>query len=224
MTYDPVRTEAALIELNFSLDLPTSLDEGPAVGWTAPDGEDDGWWIGTIYGHAVGIRHLHTDADSLGVLEISAHDSDVPNHAVAEMVTRYLRLDDDHSRIRNALSEDHVLTEIMGHWPGLTLLRQEPWECLASFIISAQCHLPRIKRNMQNLAEACGVNGTAWGQRVYRVPEPAAVARLGESELRHIGLGFRAPFLHSAAIRIAEGDVELDGLRKLPYRCAPRLQ
>ncbi len=220
MTSDRVRTEAARIELTSSLDLPASLDEGQAFGWTAPDGEADGWWIGTVYGHAVRIRHLDAKADNLGVLEVSAHNPDLPDDASVEMVTRYLRLDDDHSRIRNALSEDSVLTEIMGRWPGLTLLRQEPWECLASFIISAQCHLPRIKRNMQNLAEACGVSGTAWGEKVYRVPEPAAVTRLGESELRRIGLGFRAPFLASAAIRIAEGDVELDELRTLPYEDA----
>ncbi len=220
MTSDTVRAETARIELTSPLDLPTSLDEGQAFGWTAPDGEADGWWIGTVYGHAVRIRHLDAKADSLGVLEVSAHDADVPNDAAAEMVTRYLRLDDDHSRIRNALSEDSVLTEIIGRWPGLTLLRQEPWECLASFIISAQCHLPRIKRNMQNLAEACEASGKAWGQTVYHVPEPAAVARLGETRLRRIGLGFRAPFLDSAAIRIAEGDVELDELPTLPYEDA----
>ncbi len=220
MGNDNVRAQAAHIELTSPLDLPASLDEGQAFGWTAPDGEADSWWIGTVYGHAVRIRHADTETDSLGVLEISAHDPDLPNDSAAEMVTRYLRLDDDHSGIRHALSEDAVLMEIMGRWPGLTLLRQEPWECLASFIISAQCHLPRIKRNMQNLAEACGVSGTAWGEKVYRVPDPAAVARLGEKQLRYIGLGFRAPFLDSAAIRIAEGDVELDELRSLPYEDA----
>ncbi len=220
MGNDKVRARAAHIELTSPLDLPASLDEGQAFGWTAPDGEADGWWIGTIYGHAVRIRHADTETDSLGVLEVSGHDPDLPNDAAAEMVTRYLRLDDDHSGIRHALSEDSVLMEIMGRWPGLTLLRQEPWECLASFIISAQCHLPRIKRNMQNLAEACGVSCTAWGEKVYHVPEPASVARLGETQLRRIGLGFRAPFLASAAIRIAEGDVELDELRTLPYEDA----
>ena len=220
MTSDTVRAEAARIELTSPLDLPASLDEGQAFGWTAPDGEADGWWIGTVYGHAVRIRHTDKKSDSLGVLEVSAHEADVSNDAAAEMVTRYLRLDDDHSQINVALSEDSVLTEIMGRWPGLTLLRQEPWECLASFIISAQCHLPRIKRNMQNLAEACEASGKAWGQTVYRVPEPAAVARLGEARLRRIGLGFRAPFLDSVAIRVAEGDVELDELRTLPYEDA----
>ena len=220
MGNDKVRAQAAHIELNSPLDLPASLDEGQAFGWTAPDGEADGWWIGTIYGQAVRIRHADTETDSLGFLEVSAHDHDLPNDAAAEMVTRYLRLDDDHSQIRDALSEDAVLMEIMGRWPGLSLLRQEPWECLASFIISAQCHLPRIKRNMQNLAEACRVSGTAWGEKIYRVPDPAAVARLGETQLRRIGLGFRAPFLASAAIRIAEGDVELDELRTLPYEDA----
>ncbi len=220
MGNDTVRARVTRIELNSPLDLPASLDEGQAFGWTAPDGEADGWWIGTVYGHALRIRHVDTQADNLGVLEVSAHAPDLPDNASAEMVTRYLRLDDNHAQIRDALSEDAVLAEIMERWPGLTLLRQEPWECLASFIISAQCHLPRIKRNMQNLAEACGVSGTAWGEKVYRVPEPAAVARLGETRLRDIGLGFRAPFLASAAIRVAEGDVELDELRMLPYEDA----
>lgn len=211
------QSQAARIELTAAIDLPASLDEGQAFGWTVPDNEADGWWIGTIYGHAVRIRQVNSEGDPPGVLEVSAHDADLADDAAAEIVTRYLRLDDDHSRIRNALSEDPVLKEILQRWPGLTLLRQEPWECLASFIISAQCHLPRIKRNMQSLAEACEVSGIAWGQTVYRVPDPAAVARLGETQLRRIGLGFRAPFLASAAIRIAEGDVELDELRTLPY-------
>ena len=220
MGNDKARGEVARIELSPPLDLPASLDEGQAFGWTAPDGENDGWWIGTVYGHAVRIRQVHSNDDGAGLLEVSAHDPDLPNDTAANMVVRYLRLDDDHSRVRHALSTDAVLGEIMARWPGLTLLRQEPWECLASFIISAQCHLPRIKRNMQNLAEACEVSGTAWGQTVYRVPDPAVVARLGEIELRRIGLGFRAPFLASAAIRIAEGDVELDELRSLPYEDA----
>lgn len=217
MCSDEARAQAAQIELTSPLDLPASLDEGQAFGWTAPNDESNGWWIGTVYGHAVRIRHADANTDTPGVLEVSAHDPDLTDDVAAEMVTRYLRLDDNHSRISRALSSDPVLAEIMERWPGLTLLRQEPWECLASFIISAQCHLPRIKRNMQNLAEVCGVSATAWEETVYRVPAPAAVARLGESELRRIGLGFRSPFLASAAIRIAEGDATLDELRTLPY-------
>ena len=220
MRNDSASAEVARIELSSPLDLPASLDEGQAFGWAAPDGVADGWWIGTIYGHAVRIRQVNSNDDSAGFLEVSAHDPDLPNDTAAEIVSRYLRLDDDHSRIRDALSTDAVLEEIMARWPGLTILRQEPWECLASFIISAQCHLPRIKRNMQNLAEACDVSGTAWGQTVYRVPEPPEVARLGEHSLRRIGLGFRAPFLASAAICIAEGDVKLDELRSLAYEDA----
>ncbi len=211
----------ARIDLTFPLDLPVSLDEGQAFGWTAPsEAAGEGWWTGTIAGHPLRIRHVNADPGGSGVLEVSAHDAALGNDAAASLVIRYLRLDDDHARIRHALSEDAILAEIVERWPGLTILRQEPWECLASFIISAQCHLPRIKRNLQNLAEACGVHGMAWGQAVYRVPEPAAVAGLGEERLRALGLGFRAPFLASAAASIAAGDVDLDGLRALPYEDA----
>ena len=217
MASEPDGVMLAGIELTWPLDLPASLDEGQAFGWTAPEREDGGWWIGTVYDHAVRIRHVDAGPDKPGALDVEAHDAGLGNDAAAGMVTRYLRLDDDHEAIWRELSRDAVLDEIMGRWPGLSLLRQAPWECLASFIISAQCHLPRIKRNMQNLAEACGVSSTAWGQTVYRVPEPDAVARLGEMRLREIGLGFRAPFLASAAIRIAEGEIDLDALQATSY-------
>ncbi len=217
MAGEPEGVTAAHIELAWPLDLPASLDEGQAFGWTAPEREDGGWWIGTVYGHAVRIRHVDGSPDTPGALNVEAHDAGPGNDAAAAMVTRYLRLDDDHEAIWRDLSRDAVLGEIMGRWSGLSVLRQAPWECLASFIISAQCHLPRIKRNMQNLAEACGVSSTAWDQTVYRVPEPDAVARLGEMRLREIGLGFRAPFLASAAIRIAEGEIDLDALRSGSY-------
>ena len=220
MQTDEAGADASRIELGFPLDLPASLDEGQAFGWTAPDGEDGGWWIGTVYGHAVRVRHVGVSADSPGSLRVEAHEAGLSDEAATEMIVRYLRLDDDHAVIRRELSRDSTLAEILGRWPGLSLLRQEPWECLASFIISAQCHLPRIKRNMQNLAEACGVSGTAWGQTVYRVPGPAAVARLGEARLREIGLGFRAPFLASAAIRIAEGKIDFNALRSMEYEDA----
>ncbi len=214
---DTAGGEAARIELDSPLDLPASLDEGQAFGWSAPEGEDGGWWIGTVYGHPVRIRHIDDGGDGRGALEVEAHDAGLSDGAAAGMVVRYLRLDDDRTAIRRALSADATLAEVMERWPGLGLLRQEPWECLASFIISAQCHLPRIKRNMQNLAEACGVSGAAWGQTVYRVPEPDAVARLGEGRLREIGLGFRAPFLASAAVRIAEGEIDFGALRSSSY-------
>ena len=170
MASEPDGVTAARIELAWPLDLPASLDEGQAFGWTAPEREDGGWWIGTVYGHAVRIRHVDAGPDSPGALDVEAHDAGPGNDAAAGMVTRYLRLDDDHEAIWRELSGDAVLGEIMERWSGLSVLRQAPWECLASFIISSQCHLPRIKRNMQNLAEACGVSSTAWGQTVYRVP------------------------------------------------------
>ena len=59
-----MRAQAARIGLTSPLDLPASLDEGQAFGWTAPDGEADEWWIGTIYGHPVRIRHVEANADT----------------------------------------------------------------------------------------------------------------------------------------------------------------
>ncbi len=220
MAGDASGVTVARLELTWPLDLPASLDEGQAFGWTAVQAEDGEWWIGTVCGQAVRVRHGDATHESPGVLYVAAHDAKLPAAVAVGMVASYLRLDDDHAAIRRGLSQDPVLAGIMQRWPGLSLLRQETWECLASFIISAQCHLPRIKRNMQNLAEACGASSEVWGRTVYRVPPPEDVARLGESRLREIGLGFRAPFLASAASSIGEADVNLEALRLLTYEDA----
>ncbi len=209
----------ARIELTWPVDLAASLDEGQAFGWSAPE-SDDGWWIGVVSGQPLRVRHVEADSKSPGALEVAARPPDGDAEQAASMVSRYLRLDDDLAGISEALSADAVLAPIERRWRGLRLLRQEPWECLVSFVISAQCHLPRIKRNMQNLAEACGAADEAWGQTVYRVPEPDVVAQLGEARLRQIGLGFRAPFLASAAAMVVEGALSLAALRAMPRESA----
>jgi N-glycosylase/DNA lyase len=41
-------------------------------------------------------------------------------------------------------------------------------------------------------------------------PEPGVIARAGERRLREFGLGYRAGFVHRAAVRLASGEVRLE--------------
>ncbi len=49
----------------------------------------------------------------------------------------------------------------------------------------------------------------------HRFPRPEVLARASERALRNCGLGFRAPYLKLAAAAVAQGKVDLEGLRGL---------
>ena len=98
---------------------------------------------------------------------------------------------------------------------GLRLLRQEPWECLASFILSSTKQIVQIQ---QIIARLCARFGEPVAVPPGHPPAPAfpAAARLAactEGELRDCKMGFRAPNLLQAAQRGAAGQLDLDGLR-----------
>ena len=101
---------------------------------------------------------------------------------------------------------------------GLRLLRQDPWECLASFILSSTKQIVQIRQVISLLCERYGESvaalpghGPAWG-----FPSPARLAGVSEAELRACKMGFRAPYLLATARRIAERQFDLARLSRLP--------
>ena len=215
---EPVsRASAAHIELTWPLDLRVTLDEGQAFGWSESTDDGPTTWVGSMFGRVVRIRHQDGGGDEPGWLEVVAQGIGLSPDDLTSLVSRYLRLDDDHPRIALELASDEVLSPIVAAWPGLWLLRQDPWECLVSFILSAQCHLPRIRLNLEALSQACSLRGSAWGQDVHPMPAPEAIIALGEPRLRQLGLGFRAPNLLAAAHDVGDGSIDLEALRAVPY-------
>ena len=49
-------------------------------------------------------------------------------------------------------------------------------------------------------------------------PKPVDLAEAGEAELRRLKLGFRAPYVHQAAIAVAEKRLDLEYLVAAPYQ------
>ncbi len=119
-----------------------------------------------------------------------------------ETLRHYFRLDED-PRIH--LEHAAELRSVPGFLPllGLRLLRQDPWETLASFICSAAANIRKITSCVEAIAEAWG--DPIDGSSRHAFPPPEAIARVGEADLRVLGLGFRAPYLAATARRIAAG-------------------
>jgi N-glycosylase/DNA lyase len=128
----------------------------------------------------------------------------------------YLQTDVDLDDVLATFPDDEPMRLAVRHARGLRLLRQDPWECLASFILSSTKRIAQIQQIIGLLCERFGERVAAeGGDRIWHAfPTPGRLAACGELELRACKMGFRAPGLLSTGRLIASGAVDLDGLRR----------
>lgn len=125
----------------------------------------------------------------------------------------FLGLDQDYSRIERSLREDRRLWSALDAYPGLRILRQDPWECTAAFITSIASNIPRITGNIADMARTFGKPLQLGGILVHSFPRPDRLE--DEDALRRLRLGFRAAYLVQAA-RLARSGI-LEEIGALSY-------
>jgi N-glycosylase/DNA lyase len=138
--------------------------------------------------------------------------------ADGNFVRSFFGLDTDLEAVRAALERDPVLRPLLSRLRGLRLLRQEPWECAVAFICSSCSNIPRITRNLEDLARRFGppvaLDGRAW----HALPRPGAFP--DARRLRPVRLGYRARYLSATAAAV--GPAGPEPLRRLPLAEARR--
>jgi N-glycosylase/DNA lyase len=113
---------------------------------------------------------------------------------------------------------DATLQRAVPECLGLRLLRLDPWECLASFILSSTKQIVQIR---QIVALLCGRYGkpvtVPTGEAsAFEFPTAERIASLDEAQLRECKMGFRAPNLLATARRVASGECSLARIARLP--------
>ncbi len=183
------------------------------------------WYSGVVRGNLIRIRQASPR-------RLEFYSAPRPETAVIPLLRRYFRLDDDLDAIHREICRDRRVAAMVERYPGLRILRQEPWECLVAYICSANSNIRRIHQVMERIAESFGspidLNGDLDGEpggdldgfRRYSFPAPAQLVEAGEAELRRLGLGFRAPYVERATREVVEGSLDLNALAQLPYTSA----
>ena len=202
------------LEVGHPFDLAATVHSGQSHRWRR-DGEGDEWHWGIVYDNLVKIRSRRLGPSAAVCLEFSAAIANGGD--AASQVERFFRLDDDVESIRADISRDPRVAEMVGLYPGLRLLRVDPWECMISFICSANSNLPRIHANVESIAETYGRRLVVDGHVRFTLPTPSELAEAGERRLRDLGLGFRAPYVAAAAVAVAGGALDLEALRRMAY-------
>ena len=189
-------------------DLTGTLESGQAFRWNRVDGG----WNGVIHNRWV---RLSRDEFSI-TAEAAAPVSDW------SWLTNYLQSNLDLSLVVATFPDDEPIRAAVNACRGLRLLRQDPWECLASFILSSTKQIVQIRQIVSVLCERFGdpIPAAAHYAPAFGFPSPARLARASEAELRACKMGFRAPYLLETARNVAEGITNLERLRELPVEMA----
>jgi len=177
-------------------DLAATLGSGQVFHWRP----EHGGFCGLIDRTPVFLRQ-----DESGRLQVT------PGAEAA--AAAYLALDHDLDAIVASFpADDAALARAVAYAPGLRLIRQPAWECLATFITSSLKQVPHISRISHTLREKYGELVPLGDRLLHAYPSAEVVARAGETALRQCGLGYRAGFLAATARLVADGTLDLSFL------------
>lgn len=199
----PRRYGAASIRVASPYNLRRTLECGQVFRWTV-NREDA---VGIFQGRRWSVRQegdlLRAQRDGLPTVR----DSPAP-------LWGHLATDAPLSRIEGTLARDPVLGRILPQTSGIAIMRQDPWECLISFVISAFNNIPKIRMSVDRLCRRFGDPLPGGG---FGFPTPARLADARLPALRVCILGYRAPYVRGVARAVADRKLELSRLATLPY-------
>ena len=184
-------------------DLAATLESGQVFRWR----QQNGSWTGVVGRNRV---RLLQKPDGIS----AEADGPVENW---DWLREFLQTDVELGTILKTFPDDEPMNHAVAACRGLRILRQEPWECLASFVLSSTKQIVQIRQIVAQLCECFGeplANGTGPD---HAFPTAQRIAGVTERDLRNCKMGFRAPNLLAAARDIAEGRMDLKKIARLQY-------
>jgi N-glycosylase/DNA lyase len=178
------------------LDLDHTLSCGQAFRWKKIDGQ----WKGIVAGEEVVLQQVGNDVDV---------QTSLTEHAVRD----YFRCDDDNETIFSEIGRDRYVASLLRRYDGLRILRQDPWECSASYILATYTNVPRI---IQMVERVCRAFGTRSSEETYSFPSPDQILKKNDKAAT-CGLGFRCDRFVEFARRVSKGEVDFESLKRASY-------
>ncbi|MDD3378943.1 MAG: DNA glycosylase [Candidatus Methanomethylophilaceae archaeon] len=189
------------IELDVSLD-PT-LGCGQAHRWRKTANS----WEGVLGNEVVTLTQTENGFDCSG-------SSD------KNKLLKYFRNEDDLAEIIKDISNsDPYVANLSKACPGLRILRQNRWECLATYVLATNVNIKRIAKMTEAV---CDTFGTDLGKR-REFPTPKQILDKKENT-KMCKLGFRENRFIELAERTENGEIDLDTISEMDYeRCTKEL-
>lgn len=132
----------------------------------------------------------------------------------------FFRNDDDIEKIIKSISKDKTTKLAVKKYLGLRLIRQDPFQCFISFIVSSNSNIQKIKSSLEKISIKFGTKIKFDNQEFYGFPEPIKIANVSIQEIQSCGVGYRAKFIIDAAKMVESNEIDFEHLKKLNYHDA----
>ncbi|MDR2090982.1 MAG: hypothetical protein LBP62_04955 [Clostridiales bacterium] len=116
---------------------------------------------------------------------------------------KYFDLNKNYDIIKDKYGSNAAVADAIEYSGGIRMLRQDCFETVISFIISANNNIPRIKAIIERLCKKSGRDMD--GGLFNAFPEPFEMRDLSEEFYKSIGAGYRASYLYKTVRAINDG-------------------
>jgi N-glycosylase/DNA lyase len=184
----------------FSIDVDNSINSGQVFLWEK-QGSD---WYGI---------------DGQDILKINKNGV---IKSIRNLKTDFFRKNDNIEEIIKSISKDKTVKEAVKEYEGLRLFRQDPFQCLISFIISSNSNIQKIKNSLEKITKKFGKKVKIQNKEFFLFPEPEKMAKATIDEIKSCGVGYRAPFIKEAARMVILKKIDFEYLKKCDYHEAKK--
>jgi len=184
----------------FSIDVDKSINSGQVFLWEK-QGSD---WYGI---------------DGQDVLKINKNGV---IKSIRNLKTDFFRKNDNMQEIIKSISKDKTVKKAVKEYEGLRLFRQDPFQCLISFIISSNSNIQKIKNSLEKIAKKFGKKVKIQNKEFFLFPEPEKIAKATIDEIKSCGVGYRATFIKEAAKIVILKKIDFEYLKKCDYHEAKK--
>ena len=167
----------------------------------------EGFWYGFINRKPVKIRQEY---DAL------IFSGKVKSRDIAD----YFNLGLDYIKVIKTFPKNRILILALKKYWGLRIIKQDPFECLVSYILSSQNNIKRINKMVNELSFRYGKEMTFEGRKIHAFPTLKELSGCCCNDLRNCRLGFRDKFLEDAITKLCSKEVKLEKIGKMTHEKA----
>jgi len=184
----------------FSIDVDNSINSGQVFLWEK-DGTD---WYG-INGQDI------LKINKNGVIK-----------SIRNSKTDFFRNNDNIQEIIKSISKDKTVKKAVKEYEGLRIFKQDPFQCMISFIISSNSNIQKIKSSLEKITRKFGTKVKIEGKEFFVFPKPEKIGNASINEIKACGVGYRASFVKEAAKMVTLKKINFEYLEKCDYNEAKK--
>lgn len=202
--YEDLKEQTYIIENIKSFEPKHIFECGQCFRWNLDENEN---YIGVIKDGVLKVEKKENKIIITGVI--------IDNKDIKDICKEYFDLDNNYEDIKMQLSKiDDNLKNSIAYGYGIRILKQDLWETIISFIISANNNIPRIKGIIERLSKNYGKEIIWNNKSYYTFPTKEEMSNVSVDELRKLGLGFRDKRVYDTTHILLENSKILENLEK----------